>query len=468
MCEHMREGLDSLLKPSSVALIGASANPAKLSNVVLRNLRIGRFKLYPINPKESKILGLKCYPSILEVPDHVDLTVVSLPAVAAAEALKECVEKEVNVVIVTASGFRESGEAGAARERELKRIIQGTGTRILGPNTMGIFSPVSGLDTLFIPRERSPRPNAGQIAMLSQSGAVSISFLEKAAASGIGISHCVGLGNKLDIAENELIRLLAIDPATNCIALYLESFSDGREFFEIARSITPHKPIVVLKSGRTESGMSAASSHTGAMASSSDALVERALHQAGVLRTYDEEELIDIAKALSFADHIGGDRICVVASAGGYGVIASDLVESKEHGAGLRMARLSRETQAELETIMPDFSSTRNPVDLTASVTDDMYDSVLEILQRDPGVDGIMMSLELQPPNVTKRLVRVAERRSSSKGPGIVISAFGGEQTDQIIKEFSKKRVPAYPTIWRAIRALGALARRGLHLRMRK
>ena len=464
----MRDGLESLLKPSSVALIGASANPSKLSNVALRNLKRGRFKVYPINPKESKILGMKCYPSINEVPGRVDLAIVSLPAVAASEALSECIEKQVNVVIVTASGFRESGSEGAARERELERLIQNGKTRVLGPNTMGVYSPVSGLDTLFIPRERSPRPPLGNIAMLSQSGAVSISFLEKVAASGLGISHCIGLGNKMDISENELIRLLAADSSTNCIALYLESFSDGREFFEIARNITPHKPMVVLKSGRTESGAAAASSHTGAMAASSDVLVERALHQAGVLRAYDEEELVDIAKALSFHDHINGDRICVVASAGGYGVIASDLVESKEHGAGLRMASLSGTTQNRLRKVMPDFSSPRNPVDLTASVTDDMYDSVLEILQGDSGIDGVMMSLELQPPNVTRQLLRVAERRSSSDGAKIVISAFGGRRTDDIIRDFSEKRIPAYPTIWRAIRALGALAQRGLHLKTRK
>lgn len=464
----MREDLDSLLKPATVAVVGASANPGKLSNVALRNLKTGHFKVYPINPRETEILGLKCYPSVLVVPDRIDLAVISLQAEMVAGAVAECVRKKVGAVIVTASGFRESGREGAAREKELASMIRGKGTRVLGPNTMGVFSPVSGLDTFFIPRERSPRPGIGRIAMLSQSGAVSISFLEKAAASGIGVSYCVGLGNKLDIDENELTRRFGADEKTNCIAMYLESFSNGREFFEIASGITPCKPVVVLKSGRTLAGVNAAGSHTGAIASSSDALVEKALHQAGVTRVYDEEELIDVAKALSFANCLKGDRICVVASAGGFGVIASDLVESKEHGAGLRMARLSEETQERLRRVMPDFSSTRNPVDLTASVTDEMYDSVLQIVQRDHGVDGILMSLELQPPNITKGLVEIAERRSSSKGARIVISAFGGDRTDAMLREFSMKGVPAYPTIWRAARALGALAQRGLHLNKRK
>lgn len=453
-----------MFKPRSVALIGASANPAKLSHVALKNLSSGRFKLFPINPKDSEILGLKCYPSILDVPQEVDLAIISLPAEATIEPFRECVSKGVRIVIVTASGFRESGDDGSRLEQELIQAAKGSKTRILGPNTMGILVPSIGLDTLFIPRERSERPKSGGVALLSQSGAVSVSSLEKTRFAGMGVSSCVGLGNKADIDENDLLEYLESDKDTRCIAMYLESFSDGRRFVEIVRRISPVKPVVLLKAGRTQSGKRAAGSHTGAIATFSESLVDGALAQAGVVRVYDEEELIDTAKALACVGRIRGDRICVVASAGGYGVIAADLVESADHGAGLTMARLSSATLDSLKDVVPGFSSVANPVDLTAAVTDDMYDSVLGILQKDKGIDGIMMSLELQPPNVSDALLTIAERRSKSGKTPIVVSTFAGERTDIIVRNYGERGVLAYPTIWRAVRALAALARRGKYL----
>jgi acyl-CoA synthetase (NDP forming) len=468
MAPVMAKGLDALFKPESVALVGASATPSKLSHVALRNLSEGEFKLFPVNPKDKEILGLRCYPSVLEIPDHVDLALVSLPAEAVLEPVRECVEKGVGAVIVTASGFRESGGKGAELERELVETVKGSGTRLLGPNTMGVLVPSTGLDTLFIPRERSERPKSGGVALVSQSGAVSVSSMEKARFSGLGISVAVGLGNKADIEENELLEYLAADRNTTCIAMYLESFSDGREFVEIARSISRQKPIVLLKSGRTQSGRRAASSHTGAIATSSESLVDGALAQAGVMRAYDEEELIDVAKALALIGILGGDRICVVASAGGYGVISADLLESTDHGVGMSMAALSDRTKSSLREVVPGFSSVANPVDLTASVTDGMYDAVLGILQDDPGTDGIMMSLELQPPNITDKLLDVAQRRSRQGKVPLVVSMFAGERTDEIVRSYGERGVLAYPTLWRAVRALAALARRGRYVLRQK
>ncbi|OGS42378.1 MAG: hypothetical protein A3K67_04620 [Euryarchaeota archaeon RBG_16_62_10] len=464
----MKDALGALLRPSSVALIGASANPAKLGHVILKNLSEGRFRLYPVNPKSESILGLRCYPTVLDIPGKVDLAVLSLPAEACVPEAAACVEKGVRVVAVTSSGFGESGAKGRRLEERLVSTVKGSDTRLLGPNTMGAFVPSIGLDTLFIPREKSPRPEDGSIAMLSQSGAVSVAFLEKAAASGIGVSACVGLGNKADIGENDLVQYFSEDRRTKCLALYLESFSDGRRFVQIAKDVTRSKPVVVLKSGRTSAGARAARSHTGAIATSSDALVDGALAQAGVIRAYDEQDLMDVAKALAYSDRIEGDRICVVASAGGFGVIASDYVTDDCQGAGLRMARLSRRSEQALARVVPGFASIANPVDLTAGVTDEMYDAVLGIVQADPGVDGVMMSLELQPPNITKKLVGIAARRARSGRAPIVVSAFGGERTAGVLREFESRGVPAYPTIWRAVRALGALSERGHHLRRRK
>jgi acyl-CoA synthetase (NDP forming) len=460
----MARSLDALFNPKSVALIGASANPAKLSHVTLKNLAAGRYRLYPVNPKETQIFGLKCYPSVLAIPGPVDLAVVSVPAELALGPVRECVKKGVGVVVVTSSGFAESGPEGRKLENDLVAANRGSDTRVLGPNTMGAFIPSIGLDTLFIPVDRSPRPGPGSIALLSQSGAVSVSFMEKAAASNIGLSACIGLGNMADITEIELLAQLKSDRDTKCIAMYIESFSSGRQFASVAGEVAKKKPVVVLKSGRTDSGARAACSHTGAMASSSDAMVDGVLRQAGVVRVYDEEELMDAAKVLAYLDHIRGDRICVVASAGGFGVIATDLVESVERGAGLRMASLSKPTKDALRKVVPASSAVQNPVDLTAGVTDEMYESVLTILQKDRGIDGIMMSLELQPPRVTERLLDITENRALGPGAPIVISAFGGDRTAQMLREFEQKGVPAYPTIWRAVRALRALAQRGIYL----
>jgi acyl-CoA synthetase (NDP forming) len=454
-----------MFKPRSVALVGASSNPAKLSHVALKNMKGGRFELYPVNPKADRILGLKCYPSVLDIPGQVDLAVISLPAELSIDPLKECVEKGAKVAIVTSSGFREIGPAGAKLERALMDAVIGTDTRILGPNTMGLFVPSIGLDTYFISKDRSSRPDAGPIAMLSQSGAVSVSFLERAKESGIGISACVGLGNKCDINENDLLAYLHRHAPTRCIAMYLESITDGHRLVELAQGISKTKPIVVLKSGRTGTGARAATSHTGALAAATDAVVKGAFRQSGILRAYDEEELMDLAKVLTCVGSINGDRICVIASAGGYGVIATDLVESGERGAGMHMASLSANTSEAIGRLIPDYGSATNPVDLTAAVTDEMYEGVLKALQRDDNVDGIMMSLELQPPFITRRLIQIAEKRASARGAPIIVCAFGGEGTGAMLRELEKRMVPAYPTLWRSVRALRALAERGAYLK---
>jgi acyl-CoA synthetase (NDP forming) len=460
----MQGSIRALLRPDSVALVGASANPEKLSHIALRNLMGGCFKVFPVNPKEDEILGMRCYPRVSDIPEAVDLAVISLPASRAVDTVADCVEAGVKVVIITSSGFGESSQDGAVLESRIKEAVRGSATRVLGPNTMGVLVPRIGLDTLFISRDRSPRPEPGHVGLISQSGAVSVAFLEKARLAGVGVSASVGLGNRCDIGESELMRYMMSDGETRCIALYLESFGNGRSFVEAAREISPVCPVVVLKSGRTPSGSRAAESHTGSLASSSDSLVNGALRQVGAVRAYDEEELLDIAKALVCVGHIDGDRVCVVASAGGFGVIAADLVEASEHGLGMRMAVLSEETQRELRGITPAFSSVRNPVDLTSEVTNEMYDSVLEILQRDPGVDCVMMSLELQPPNVTDGLVEVAKRRSSAGAKPIVVSVFGGERTDQVLRSLEAGGIAAYPTIRRALKAVRALSERGAFL----
>jgi acyl-CoA synthetase (NDP forming) len=464
MTRPMHDDLALLFRPTSVAVVGASANPGKIGHVALANLMSGDFTVYPVNPKETEILGLKCYPSLCDVPCHVDIALVVLPAQSSIKVVEEAVDKGIRFVIVTSSGFSESGSGGRTLQESLMSAVAGTRTRILGPNTMGLVVPRSRLDTFFISKDRSPRPGTGAIAIISQSGAVAVSCLEKAEAAGAGVSACVCLGNKVDIDEVDMIRHFAADGETRCIAMYLESFSDGRRFLKAVKVAAETKPVVLLKAGRTRSGSEAARSHTGAIASGSDVVVDGALRQAGVIRVYDEEELVDAARALSVIDHVESDRVCVVASAGGFGVIASDLVESSDGGLGLRMATLGETSTSALGGVLPEFSSPRNPVDLTAEVTDAMYDAVLAIIKADPGVDAILMSLELQPPKVTDALVDIAGRHSASDGPPIVVSIFARDQSAKM-RRMAAGGVLAYPTIRRSVRAIAALSERGAYLR---
>ncbi len=459
----MVEGLNALFNPSSVAVIGASASSGKVGNEVMRNLMKGDRDVYPVNPNETDILGVRCYGSVGDIPGKVDLAIVALPSEHSVAAVRGCVAKGVPAVIVSASGFRENGDEGRKREEAIIRTVSGTSTRVLGPNTMGLFVPSNSLDTLFISCERSSRPKAGSVAIISQSGAVAVSFMERVEAAGIGLSACVCLGNKCDIDEIDILEHLAADDCTKAIALYLESFSDGRRFVEASRAVSVEKPVVLLKSGRTPAGHRAARSHTGAISMSSDLVVDGAIRQAFASRAPDEEALVDISQALSIVNHARGGRICIIASAGGYGVIASDLVES-EACPSLQMAELSEKTIQSLRRVVPSFTSPQNPVDLTAGVTDNMYDEALGVLQSDPGIDLIMMSLELQPPNVTSELIDIAARRNASGTTPIVVSAFAKDQAS-LLKAISGRGMAVYPTIRRTLSSLNAVAERASRLR---
>lgn len=459
----MSGSLEPLFDPRSVAVIGASTVPGKIGNTTLTSLMAGHRDVYPVNPHEKEILGSRCYASIADVPADIEVALIALPSRLSVDSVRECVDKGVKFVIVASSGFGESGPEGRELEAQLVEAIQGSGTRILGPNTMGLFVPATELDTLFVTPERSRRPKVGPIGVISQSGAVAVSFLEKAESCGVGVSACVCLGNRCDIDELELIGHFARDDDTKCIAMYLESFSDGRELVKCAREVAREKPLVLLKAGRTRAGSRAARLHTGSLAASPEVVVGGAMRQAGVVRVSDEEELADISMAFAVADHIDGGRVCIVASAGGFGVIAADLVESDSERSALRVAELSESTKRRLRELMPMFTSPSNPVDLSAGVTDQSYDEVLGVLQSDPGIDVILMSLELQPPGVSESLIDVAARRASSGEKPIVVSVFAKDQNAALRKVVSSG-VVAYPTIRRSIRSIAALAERGKNL----
>ncbi|MDD1769208.1 MAG: CoA-binding protein [Methanomassiliicoccales archaeon] len=458
--------LDLLFNPKSVAIVGASDHPGKIGNTVVFNLLQGSpRKLYPVNPNEEEVLGLKCYPSIKSLPEVVDLAVLAVPAKLTIGVAKECADAGVPYVICIAAGFGEIGEEGKAMEERLREAVRGSGTRLIGPNTMGIIAPRSGLDTFFTPRDRSPRPGDGVISVISQSGSVLCGVYEGAEDTGVGLSTAIGLGNKVDLNENDFMEYFKGDDLTKCIVLYLESFTDGRRFLDLCKEVTPEKPVVAIKVGRTERGAKAASSHTGALARGSDALINGVFKQFGIERAYDEQELLDYSKALAYLGHIDGDRIAVLSNTGGFAVIATDYIESKDNGVGLRMATISDHAKKEIMSRTQYFASAQNPVDLTGSVTDETYGEALEILQKEKEIDAILILLQLQAPQLSEGLADIVARIVNEGGKPAIVCAIGGSFPRPMLRKFEKKGIPAYGSLKRAIWSLRALYDRGMYLK---
>jgi acetate---CoA ligase (ADP-forming) len=457
--------LERLFNPKSVAVVGASSQPEKAGNVILRQLIGGTFRIYPVNPNRHDLLGLLCYPTVMDLPEKVDVAILSVTAAVTLQTVQECVQAKIPFVISVAGGFSEMGGEGKEAERRIAEAVRGTETRLLGPNTMGVIVPSRRFDTFFLPRERSPRPKDGSISIISQSGSVLVGMYEMAEDHGVGFHSCVGVGNKADLNENEFLEYLAHDHGTKCIGMYIESFADGVAFFELAKEVSRKKPIVAVKVGITPSGAKAAASHTGAIATSSDALVSGIFKQAGIQRVADDFELLDAAKALAHIGQIKGDRIAIVGSAGGFGVIATDYVASKSKGFGLRMATIGEETKARLREKVPPFASVDNPVDLTGVVNDQMYHEVIEIIQAEESVDAILLNLLFQPPGMTVGVVDVVERWARKGRKPMVVCCVGGSFPRPILRRLEEKGVPTYGTMRRAVFALRCLYERGQYLR---
>jgi len=460
------KSLDAFFNPQSVAVIGVSRNPNKVGSIIFRYLTESGLKLYPINPNLDEFMGHKAYPSVKDVPDKIDLAVIAVPSKVVPEVLRDCVEKGIRGVIIISAGFGETGEEGRRLEEQLKEIIRGSKTRVIGPNCLGIYVPRKKIDALFTLRERSPRPPAGDFVYISQSGAAGVAFMDYAAHYGVGVSAFVSIGNKMDVSEAELLEYFAEHEETKAIALYLESIKDGRKFLEVAKEVSKKKPIVVLKGGRTSRGATAAALHTGSLAGS-DAVIDGAFKQAGIIRAYDEEEIIDFARVLAYQKPMLGPRVVVVTSGGGYGVIATDYIESPygDKGVGLKMADLTEETKEKLREVLVPYASVNNPVDLTADVTDEQYDKALELVNKDPNVDGILCLALFQTPFVTEKLVDIVEKWSKHGEKPMVVVSIGGTYTQKMIKEMEKRRIAIYPSIWRGVKALRALYERGLYLK---
>ncbi len=451
--------LMSLLNPRSIAVIGATNRPGRAGRIIFEQLRRADIPLFPVNPGETDVLGTPAYAEIEALPEGIDLAVIAISAQGAVEAAEGCARKSIPHIIVVAGGFRESGPEGEALEARLAALSRRFGSRVLGPNTLGIFLPHHRIDTLFVEHGDKALARGGGASFISQSGSVGVEALGLASNTGFGIRAFIGLGNGCDLDEIDFLPYFAEDEGTTCIALYMESMRKGRSFLAAARRAALHKPVVALKAGRSPAGASAVVSHTGRLAGS-DRVVSCAFRQFGVQRVPDDEALCDAAKTLSMLPPPRGNRVAVVTPAGGYGVMAADYVELFRESVRLKMARLSPDTEDRIRTEILPYASPRNPVDLTASANDRMVGNTLDALLSDPGVDLVICIAFFAPPAITDAMVdEIARRATVSDKPVIVFTQYG-PFTDDYLRRFHRRGVVGFPSIQRAVRAARFLVER--------
>lgn len=388
--------LQRFLHPNAVAVVGASRDPDTIGAAVLRGLLAAGFRgaVYPINPHAASVASIHAYPSILDVPEHVDLAVIVVPAPSVISAARECARKGVRALVVISAGFAESGPEGVSRQRELLDVCRSSGMRLIGPNCMGIMNtdPSVRLNASFA----SAVPREGRIGFLSQSGALGLAVIDHANARGLGMSSFISIGNKADISGNDVLRYWEGDPRTDVILLYLESFGNARRFARITRRITRVKPVVAVKSGRTVAGSRATSSHTGALVSASDETVNALFGHAGVIRTDTLAELFDVAALLSAQPLPMGRRVAILSNAGGPAILCADACEAR----GLVVPSLADATRDRLRAFLPAEAAVANPVDMIASATGGHYAQAIRALGSDEDVDALIVLFT--PPLVTR------------------------------------------------------------------
>ncbi len=449
------ESLTPFFRPRSCAVIGASRKKGKVGNTIFANmLRSFKGPVYPVNPNARRVLGSKAYASVLDIPGEVDLAVIAVPARIVPEVMRECAEKGVRGAVIISSGFAETGNR--ALEEEVRRIARTTGPRVVGVNCLGILDTHSGVDMLFMPEEKIERPKKGDIAFISQSGAVGSTVLDMIAEQGIGISSFVSYGNATDVQDYERAEYLAVDPETKVVCAYMEGTKDGKMFLEHLKKATRINPVIVLKAGRTEAGRKAAASHTASMAGS-DRVYDAAFREAGVIRAQDLQELFDMARVLSKQPLAKGDRILIVTNGGGFGVLAADEVER----AGLKLAVLSKKSMRKLEKVLPEYANISNPLDLVGDAGPERYRAALEVALEDDNVDAVLCIGLFQTVSITPTVVDHVLWFSRKKKKPVVFCAAGSDYTRKHLKKLEDKGVPAFSFPERAVRALKALVEYG-------
>ncbi|MBF0559771.1 MAG: acetate--CoA ligase family protein [Nitrospirae bacterium] len=453
--------LDPLFSPESIILIGAAHTERKIGGIVLRNLLKSRAGIYPVNPKYEELMGTKAYASVGAVKElfdaghgSADLAIIIRPASEVPDILRG-LQGWTKTAIVVSAGFAESGQH--VLQDEIKSIGREGGIRLLGPNCLGVYDAHNKLDTFFLAQEKLKRPKKGNVAILSQSGAVMTCLFDAVRASNTGMSKAVGYGNAVDIDESDIYDYLADDPHTDIVISYIESVGDGRKFINAAKALSEKKTLLTLKAGKGPGGGAAAFSHTGRLAGRYE-VFSSVLRQYGIHEVPDFDHLVDAAKALSCQgpqnkarDIMGGSgrRVCIITNGGGSGVLAADECMRQM----LDVAQVPEEKVEKLRGIFPPFYSMNNPVDLTAQVTDSDYGLVLDMLKDD--YDGFLVIALTAVKGVTTSLADTIRKfRETSDSPIVLYT----NDTGRSFKiPFEKAGIPVYPSPERAARALSTL-----------
>ncbi len=478
MEENLKK-LDAFFNPRSVAVVGATKKVDKAGHVIFKNFAANKMRgvfkgeLYPVNPNEDSILGFKCYASLTHIPDNVELIVVIVPAKIVPSIMEEAAGKKVKAAIIVSAGFKEVGNVEL--EAQVVAAAKKGNIRVLGPNCLGIYYSKTGVDSLFLPETKvlttgedviaTPRPMPGNIAMITQSGAFGVAALDYLTGRQMGVSKFVSFGNKCDVTESEILHYLLYDKETRVVLAYVEDIRDGREFLKIARRVTMRKPVVVIKSGKSSAGARAAASHTGAIAGS-DKIYAAAFEQAGVIRARDMEEFFDSGKALAMQPPALGKNIGILTDAGGPGVMTVDELELQ----GLTVEPMSASSLKKFQKlkdtdVILKIAATSNPVDLTGSVTDDMFEIAADLMFQDEEIDGIIFLGLHHMPGLREKYIDNVVKVSNKYSKPIVMCDIG--ETEMALytrSRFDKLGIPSYSSPEDAARAMKALVSYGTYL----
>jgi len=461
-------------KPQGVVVIGASTSPEKLGYGVARNLIQSGYKgpIHFVSQKQGELFGKPIYTILDDIPDPVELAILIVPTNATPQTIEDCGKRRIKAAVIVSAGFREVGEEGAKLEQQCLEIARKYNIRLLGPNCIGTIDTHFPLDTTFL---QPPMPTKGGIGFISHSGAFAAAIVDWARSQGFGFSQIVSLGNQADVNETDMLPMLANDPNTKVIVMYMESVSDGRRFVEVACEVTKRKPVIALKVGRFKSGQKAAASHTGALAAS-DTAFDAAFKKAGILRAETTGQMFEWATALENCPLPKGKNIAILTNAGGPGVIAADVLEQN----GLSLAKLNGSTLKALSQILPPSAAIHNPVDMLASASPDVYADCLKLLLADSNVDGVMVILPPPPmfkaEDVAKKIIHIFESDSKLSANGtklpetkpVVVALPGSTLIQKARSMFEHSGIPTYLFPEQAASAMSVLVNRTEHLEKNK
>jgi len=433
-----KQPLDVFFSPKTVAVIGATENPNTVGRTLLWNLMSHPFggTVYPVNPKRPNVLGIKAYKSVSEIPEQVDLAVVITPPPTIPGIIKECGENGVRGAIVISAGFKEIGAEGAALEQKLLEEARAANIRIVGPNCLGVMSPLSGMNATFATTIARP----GSVGFISQSGALCTAVLDWSLKELVGFSAFVSVGSMVDVGWGDLIYYLGNDPKTRSIVIYMESIGDARSFLSAAREVALNKPIIVIKPGRSAAAAKAAASHTGSL-TGSDEVLEAAFRRSGVLRVNNIADLFYMAEVLSKQPSPKGPRLTIVTNAGGPGVLATDALIM----GGGELAELSPETMAAYNAVLPPTWSHNNPVDIIGDASPERYAKALDIASKDPNSDGMLVILTPQAMTDPTQIAEQLKPLANQEGKPVLASWMGGVDVAAGEAILNKANIPTFP-----------------------